>query len=84
MIAAAVRLQVSQMLAGGMLRETVFDWPTLCRLANDSVLHRVYPTRPGILLCPGCLVVLANILTDIALRRICTRIAAAWRRRATG
>jgi len=84
LIAAAVRLQVSLMLPCGTLMETVFDWHAFCRLANDSVLHRAYPTRPGVLLCPGCLVVLANILTDIALRRICTRIAAARRRRATG
>jgi peptide/nickel transport system permease protein len=59
-------LQFSQVLAGAVLVETVFNWPGLGRLAIDAVLNRDFPLMLGILLASAVLVVLVNIVTDLS------------------
>ena len=67
-------LQLGQALSGSVLVETVFNWPGLGTLAYESVLRRDYPTLLGILTCSAVLVIVINILTDIAYRLIDPRI----------
>jgi len=59
-------LQFSQVLAGAVLVETVFNWPGLGRLAIDAVLNRDFPLMLGILLASAVLVVVINIITDLS------------------
>jgi len=77
-------LQFGQILAGAVLVETVFNWPGLGRLAYESILRRDYPTLLAILFFSAILVMAANILTDIAYRRIDPRIGGPRRRKAKG
>ncbi|WP_313303494.1 ABC transporter permease [Diaphorobacter sp.] len=67
-------LQFGNVLAGAVLVETVFNWPGLGRLAFDSVLRRDYPTILGILLFSSIMVVVMNLVTDIAYRLVDPRI----------
>jgi len=70
-------LQFGNVIAGAILVETVFNWPGLGRLAFDSVLRRDYPTILGVLLFSSIVVVVMNLLTDLAYRLIDPRIKTA-------
>ncbi len=69
-------LQFSQVLAGAILVETVFDWPGMGQLTYESILRRDYPLLLGILLISAVVVVVVNILTDLSYRLIDPRIGA--------
>ena len=69
-------LQFGNVMAGAILVETVINWPGLGRLAFDSVLRRDYPTILGVLLFSSIVVIVMNILTDLAYRMIDPRIKA--------
>ena len=58
-------MQFSQVFAGAVLVETVFNWPGMGRLAYESILRKDYPTLLGILFCSVFVVI---ILTDFAYR----------------
>lgn len=61
-------LQFSNLFAGAVLVETVFNWPGMGSLAFESILRRDSPTILGILFFSAMIVVLANVLTDLAYR----------------
>lgn len=67
-------LQFSAVISGAVVVETVFSWPGLGTLALQSILARDTPTIMGILFFSSLVVVIFNILTDIALRLIDPRI----------
>ena len=67
-------LQFGGMLSGAVLVETVFNWPGLGQLAFESILRRDHPTVLGILFFASFMVVVANLLTDLAYRVIDPRI----------
>lgn len=67
-------LQFSQLFAGAILVETVFNWPGLGRLAFEAILNRDYPTVLGLLFFSALIVVVANLLTDFCYRLIDPRI----------
>lgn len=70
-------LQFSGLFSGAVLVETVFSWPGLGSLAYDSILRRDSPTLLGILFFSALIVVLVNLLTDLAYRVADPRIKAA-------
>ncbi|MFI5011596.1 MAG: ABC transporter permease [Hyphomicrobiales bacterium] len=67
-------LQFSQVFAGAVLVEAVFNWPGLGRLAYESILRRDTPTLLGILLGAAVIVIVVNVLTDLSYRIIDPRI----------
>lgn len=73
-IVTMVGLQFGQLFAGAVLVETVFSWPGLGRLAFESILRRDYNTLLAILFFSALMVVIANLLTDIAYGIIDPRI----------
>ncbi|GIX46717.1 MAG: ABC transporter permease [Candidatus Tectimicrobiota bacterium] len=73
-VVTVVGLQFSQLFAGAVLVETVFNWPGLGRLAFESILRRDHPVLLGILVFSTLLVIVANLLTDVAYRGIDPRI----------
>ncbi len=75
-VVTVLGLQFGNVMAGAILVETVFNWPGLGRLAFDSVLRRDYPTILGVLLFSSVVVIVMNILTDLAYRLIDPRIKA--------
>ena len=56
------------LLSGAVLVESVYAWPGLGRLAAEAVLRRDYPLVTGTALLAAAMVVLGNILADLAVR----------------
>jgi peptide/nickel transport system permease protein len=69
-------LQLSGMLAGSVLVETVFTWPGLGLLAYDSIVRRDNQLILGILIVSAALVIIGNALTDLVYRLVDPRIKA--------
>lgn len=67
-------LQFSAVVSGAVLVETVFSWPGLGTLALQSIIARDTPTILGILFFSALVVVVGNLLTDLALRAIDPRV----------
>ncbi|BAB50296.1 ABC transporter permease [Mesorhizobium japonicum] len=59
-------LQSAQMLGGSVVIESVFSVPGLGRLAQEAVASRDTPLLLGIILTSAVLVVVINLLVDIA------------------
>jgi len=70
-------LQFSSLFSGAVLVEIVFSWPGLGTLALDSILRRDTPTSMGILFFSALIVVVVNLLTDLAYRIVDPRIKTA-------
>lgn len=53
------------MLAGSVLVETVFGWPGMGRLLQESIFGRDYPVLLGLFTVSSVMVIVANVITDI-------------------
>ena len=69
-------LQFSAVISGAVLVEAVFSWPGLGSLALQSIVARDTPTILGILFFSALVVIIGNLLTDLALRFLDPRIGA--------
>lgn len=67
-------IQLGQMAGGAVLTETVFGWPGIGRLMFDALLQRDYQLLLGVFLVTSTMVVVFNLLTDLAYRLIDPRI----------
>ena len=70
-------LQFSQIFSGALVVETVFTWPGLGTLAFESILRGDTPTIMGILFFSALIVIVINLLTDLAYRIVDPRIRSA-------
>jgi peptide/nickel transport system permease protein len=59
-------MQLPSILTGALVTETVFTWPGMGRLFLDSLGYSDYPTVMGLLMFTAILVILGNLLADIA------------------
>jgi peptide/nickel transport system permease protein len=73
-VVTIVGLNVRTLIAGAVLTETVFSWPGLGRLTYDAIYARDYPVLLGMFMMIGIIVVVSNLLTDIAYTRLDPRI----------
>ena len=69
-------LQFSAVVSGAVLVEAVFSWPGLATLAFQSIIARDTPTILGILFFSALVVIIGNLLTDLALRFVDPRVGA--------
>lgn len=69
-------LQSAQMLGGSVVIESVFAVPGLGRLAQEAVTARDTPLLLGIILTSAVLVVIINLLVDIAYMFLDPRVGA--------
>jgi peptide/nickel transport system permease protein len=67
-------LRLGQVFSGAVVVETVFGWPGLGQMAFQSVLRRDYPAVLGVLFFSTLMVIVSNILTDLAYRVVDPRI----------
>jgi peptide/nickel transport system permease protein len=58
-------IEAGVLLTGVVVTETLFSWPGMGRVAVLSVFARDYPMILGCSLLGGCVVILANIVTDV-------------------
>jgi peptide/nickel transport system permease protein len=67
-------MQLPSILTGALVTETVFTWPGMGRLFLDSLGYSDYPVVMGLLMFSALLVVLSNLIADIAVAIIDPRI----------
>jgi peptide/nickel transport system permease protein len=63
-------LQLGNVLGGSVVIESVFSWPGLGTLLFDSVSSRNYPVVLGVMVFSAGLVILSNIMIDLAYYRL--------------
>ena len=68
-------LQVSSLLGGSVVIETVFGWPGIGRLAFEAVFKRDVPLVMGVLLFSSVLVLSVSLMIDLIYTRIDPRIS---------
>lgn len=73
-VVTVLGLQFGTAFSGAILVETVFAWPGIGRLAFDAVLRRDAPVLLGVLLLASVVIIVANLVTDLAYRWIDPRI----------
>lgn len=59
-------VSVPGVLAGAPLTETVFSWPGVGKLLVDSTLGGDYAVAQGIIMVTALMVIMANLLVDVA------------------
>jgi peptide/nickel transport system permease protein len=67
-------LALPVLLSGSVLVETVFGWPGMGRLAADAIGRRDYPLVTAAAILAAVLVVLGNLLADLAARALDPRL----------
>ncbi len=73
-VVTIVGLQLPLIFSGAVITETIFAWPGIGRLLFHALLRRDYPLIQGILLISSLVVILSNLLADIAYAYINPRI----------
>ncbi len=67
-------LQSASMLGGSVVVESVFAIPGLGRLASEAVARRDTPLLLGVMLLSACVVILVNLLVDLAYATLDPRV----------
>ncbi len=73
-VITVVALALPDLFAGAIITETVFAWPGMGRLYYDAVFSSDWPVAMGILVMTALLVVIANLIADIAYALVDPRI----------
>jgi peptide/nickel transport system permease protein len=69
-----IGLEIPFLFTGAIVTETIFSWPGIGKLTIDSTRTFDYPILMGVLLVTSLMVVLANLLADIAYAVVDPRI----------
>ncbi len=78
-IITLVGLFLPRVLGGAIVIESVFAWPGMGRLVLDASSQRNYPVLLGEILIVGAMVVVANLLADVAYAVADPRVRHAYR-----
>jgi peptide/nickel transport system permease protein len=73
-VVTVIGMNIKTLITGAVLTETVFAWPGLGRLTYDAIYARDYPVLMAMFIFVGLLVVIANLITDIAYAALDPRI----------
>lgn len=73
-VVTVIGLQVGVLLAGAILTETIFSWPGIGKWMIDAISRRDYPAVQGGLVLIAFIVMLVNLLVDVAYGVINPRI----------
>jgi len=69
-----IGLEIPFLFTGAIVTETIFSWPGIGALTIDATRNFDYPVLMGVLLIASSIVVLANLLADIAYAFVDPRI----------
>jgi peptide/nickel transport system permease protein len=69
-----IGLEIPFLFTGAIVTETIFSWPGIGKLTIDATTKFDYPVLMGVLLITSLIVVLANLLADIAYAVVDPRI----------
>ncbi|MGI8687281.1 MAG: ABC transporter permease [Thermomicrobiales bacterium] len=73
-VVTIIGLTLPVVVTGAALTETVFGWPGMGRLAVDAASTRDYPVIMGVTVLVAAVVILMNLLTDLAYMAIDPRV----------
>jgi dipeptide transport system permease protein len=73
-VVTTIGLQVSTLLAGAVLTETIFSWPGIGKWMIDAIGHRDYTVVQGGLLMIAIVVMVVNLVVDLLYALINPRI----------
>lgn len=73
-VITVIGLQVPRFIGGSIIVETIFAWPGIGRLAYSAALTRDYPLIMGVTVFISIVVLLSNLLTDLAYSLVNPRI----------
>jgi dipeptide transport system permease protein len=73
-VVTVIGLQVGTLLAGAVLTETIFSWPGVGKWLIDAISRRDYPVVQGGILITATLVIVVNLLVDLAYGLVNPRI----------
>lgn len=59
-------IYLASMVTMAVIVETVFAWPGIGRLSYEAIIGRDYPVVQAIVIVAGALVIMANLMVDIA------------------
>ncbi|HEY5133485.1 MAG TPA: ABC transporter permease, partial [Candidatus Krumholzibacteriaceae bacterium] len=65
-VVTIVGLSLPFLFGGAVIVETIFAWPGMGRLAVDAIYARDYPVVLAINFVVAAIVIIANLLTDVA------------------
>jgi dipeptide transport system permease protein len=73
-VITVIGLQVGVLFTGAILTETIFSWPGVGKWLIEAINRRDYPVLQGGLLMLGLVVMMVNLLVDVAYGVINPRI----------
>ncbi|MCL0103466.1 ABC transporter permease [Dehalococcoidia bacterium] len=73
-VTTVVALRLPMLFSGAVVTETIFAWPGMGRLLVTAIFERDFPVVQGTVLILALIVILANLLADIAYAYIDPRI----------
>lgn len=73
-VVTVIGLQVGTLLAGALLTETIFSWPGVGKWLIESLSRRDYPALQGGIMLISMVVIVVNLLIDLAYGIINPRI----------
>ncbi len=76
-VVTVIGLQVGVLFTGAILTETIFSWPGVGKWLIESIGRRDYPVLQGGMLLLGSIVMIVNLLVDVAYGVINPRISQA-------
>jgi peptide/nickel transport system permease protein len=65
-LTTVLAIQIPALLAGTVIIETIFSWPGVGRLVLVAITSRDYPVILGVVLMSALLVMIFNLLADVA------------------
>jgi dipeptide transport system permease protein len=65
-VITVIGLQVGILLSGAILTETIFAWPGIGKWLIESISRRDYPVVQGGILIIATIIIIVNLLVDIA------------------
>jgi peptide/nickel transport system permease protein len=75
-VATLMGLSLPGLVSGALITETIFGWPGMGRLAFHAATKRDYPIIMGVLVISTIMVLLGNLLADVAYTYLDPRITA--------
>jgi peptide/nickel transport system permease protein len=65
-VVTVIGTEVSGLLSGAVLTETIFAWPGIGRLAVEALLNRDFPMIRGVVIVMALTFLVANLIVDVS------------------
>lgn len=65
-VVTVIGTQISELLSGAVLTETIFAWPGIGRLSVEALINRDFPMIRGTVIVMALIFLIANLIVDIS------------------